>query len=420
MKALVLEKRGELAAVLCEDGTYTTTAQSCEVGETVELQTNIVPFPRRQSRWLRSAVAAVLALVLFTGSYAYLAASAYAYVTLDAGEASVEVAVNRLGRVISVSPINVSSEELAKSLTPELRGKKLGDALPEVMERILPDGAGDGSDALLIAGVTSGTEEQREALAETVEQAAERLEGEKPTVYTFEVPPEERRTAEEKGMSGGRFAFEKQNPAQTETPPAETQESSGTQGGQPGGAQETQQVPQIGTQNTTPAASSGAPDASGKPRAPGGSVRPAQTGSAGGVMPSGGSGEPAQPAGLPDQQEPPAAPAQETGSEPSGQPDGEAQPGGEGQPGDVPQPGGESQPSTEQTPPAGGEQSQQASPPDMGPDGQPSNQPGSEAQPGGESQPGGGSQTAAEQPGQGEPDRQPSAPLRRRRDGRRA
>ena len=214
MKALVLEKRGELAAVLREDGTYTTTKQPCEVGETIELNAEIVSLPRRRKAWARAAVAAVLALVLLSGSYTYLAASAYAYVSLDAGETSVEVTVNRLGRVISVDAMNEHSEETAKALTPELRGKKLADALPEAMERIRPEGGDDNSDAYLIAGVTSGNEKLREELAETVERSAEKLDGENPAVITFEVPPAERREAEEKGMSGGRYAFEQRG-----TPP---------------------------------------------------------------------------------------------------------------------------------------------------------------------------------------------------------
>ena len=161
MKALVLEKRGELAAVLREDGTYTTTKQPCSVGETVELNAEIVTLPRRRKTWVRTVVAAALALALLTGSYSFLADSAYAYVSLDAGETSVEVSVNRLGRVISARALNEGSEEIAQALTPELRGRRLEDALPEAMERIRPENTEDA----LIAGVSSGSEKCREELA---------------------------------------------------------------------------------------------------------------------------------------------------------------------------------------------------------------------------------------------------------------
>lgn len=224
MKALVLEKRGDLAAVLREDGTYTTTKQPCAVGETIELNAEIVSIPRRRKAWARAAVAAVLALAVLSGSYTYLAVSAYAYVSLDSGETSVEVALNRLGRVISVDAMNEVSEETAKALTPELRGKKLEDALPAAMECVRPKGGENNSDAYLIAGVTSGNEKLREELAETVERSAEKLDGEKPEVFTFEVPPAERREAEENGMSGGRYAFEQRRPAPPEAlPPTEAE-----------------------------------------------------------------------------------------------------------------------------------------------------------------------------------------------------
>ncbi len=223
MKALVLEKRGDLAAVLREDGVYTTTKQPCEVGETIELTAEIVAFPHRRKQWTRIAVAAVLAVVLFTGSYSYLTTTSYAYVSLDSGDTSVEVSVNRMGRVISVDPLNEGSAETAQTLAPELHGMRIEEALPQAMERIRPDGPRDDPDAYMIAGVTSGNERRREELTETVQQAAGRLDGEKPTVYTFDVPPEERREAEHSGMSGGRFAFEQRGmppPAQGEPMPA--------------------------------------------------------------------------------------------------------------------------------------------------------------------------------------------------------
>ena len=184
MKALVLEKRNGLAAVLREDGVYVTTAQPCEVGETIELSEKVVAFPRRKNRWLRSAVAAMLALVLFTGSYSYLAATAHAYVSLDVEEASVEVSVNRLGRVISVNALNEDSAELAHTLNEEMRGKKVEDAMTGAMEHFREDGVFEDPEQFVIAGVTSGSEERREALAETVERAAREVGAKDGEIFT--------------------------------------------------------------------------------------------------------------------------------------------------------------------------------------------------------------------------------------------
>ena len=223
MKALVLEKRNGLAAVLREDGVYVTTAQPCEVGETIELSEKVVALPRRKNRWLRSAVAAMLALVLFTGSYSYLAATAHAYVSLDVEEASVEVSVNRLGRVISVNALNEDSAELAHTLNEEMRGKKVEDAMTDAMEHFREDGVFEDPEQFVIAGVTSGSEERREALAETVERAAREVGAKDGEIFTFEVSRDERREARDQDMSGGRFAFEQRGGERPDAPkPAET------------------------------------------------------------------------------------------------------------------------------------------------------------------------------------------------------
>ena len=207
MKALVLEKRDGLAAVLREDGVYVTTAQPCEVGETIELSEKIVAFPHRKNRWLRSAVAAELALVIFTGSYSYLATTAYAYVSLDVEEASVEVSVNRLGRVIGVSAMNEDSAALAQELNTEMRGKRVEEAIGSAMERFHEEGVFDDPNIFVIAGVTSGSEKQCEELAVVVERAAHEAGAEDGEIMTFDVSRDERREAREQEMSGGRFAF---------------------------------------------------------------------------------------------------------------------------------------------------------------------------------------------------------------------
>jgi len=207
VKALVLEKRDGLAAVLREDGVYATTAQPCEVGETIELSEKIVTLPRRKNIWLRSTVAAVLALALFTGSYSYFAMSASAFVSLDVEEASVEVSVNRLGRVIGVSALNEDSAALAQELNAEMRGKPVEKAMGSAMERFREEGVFDDPESFVIAGVTSGSERNRDELTEAVARAAREAGAEDGEIVAFDVSREERREARNQEMSGGRFAF---------------------------------------------------------------------------------------------------------------------------------------------------------------------------------------------------------------------
>ena len=211
MKAVVLELRDGAAAVLREDGVFATTTQPCQVGDTIELAAEILPFPQRRTRWLRSAVAAVLALVILGGSYTYTAAMACSYVSLDLNGSSMEFSINRLGRVISVQGLNEGGEELAGSL--DVRNKKVDDALDAAMEQL------EGyiqEDGVLIAGVTSTSAERGEELSRTVERSVARSGREDIRLYTLEASEYERSQAREQRMSSGRYVYENRaiNPAE--------------------------------------------------------------------------------------------------------------------------------------------------------------------------------------------------------------
>jgi len=209
MKALVLEKRGEKAAVLREDGLYDIISQPCEEGDTVELNAEILGFPAHRKAWVRSAVAAAMALVVFTSSYSYLNTTASAYVSLDVGETGVEVAVNHLGRVISVTPMNDTSAETARVLTEDMKGRKMKEALPEAIGRLSKEGLLQDSDAFMIVGVTAGSEDRVEAMKTAVEQSSKDAGNEEVEVITFEVSRDDRKEAVLHEMSGGRFVFER-------------------------------------------------------------------------------------------------------------------------------------------------------------------------------------------------------------------
>lgn len=194
MKAIVLEKRGGLAAVLREDGVFDTTTLRCEVGDTIEFAVR-----KRRSPWLRSA-AAVIALALLGGSYAYLSVDAAEYVSLDVGETSVEVSVNHLGRVIGVKPMNDKSGDMALELEKDIRGKKMDDAVKDAVTHMKKDKPSEP----VIAGVTSDS-----GAAEKIESAVREAVDESTEVHTFEVSRDERSEAERLEMSSGRLAFER-------------------------------------------------------------------------------------------------------------------------------------------------------------------------------------------------------------------
>ena len=275
MKAIILERRDGFAAALREDGVVVRTRHSGEVGETIELEAEIVRVPARR-RWTQTAVAAALAVVILGGAYTYMAVPACAYVSLDVGESSVELAVNRLGRVVSVNALNDGTETLAETLRGEVRGRRADDALSLTVERL----SGEEQDAVVIAGVTADTEKRGATLTEAVENAVTQSGNGDTQLYTLEVTRDEREQAREMDMGGGRYLFERrepvpppeegENPAEGEKPETPTQQGD-AEAGRPGASR----PPEEGNPAEDPAPAGeekdtppDAPDAGERPDAP--------------------------------------------------------------------------------------------------------------------------------------------------------
>ena len=205
MKAIILERRGDEAAVLCEDGTFANRRVSGEVGETVELSAEVVAFPaQKKTRWARSAVAAALALTVTGGTLGYMGGTASAYVSLDVEDSSIELTVNHFGRVIAVNAVSGDAAELAESLSAEVKHQTVEKALNHTMIRLRDEGyLGDENDTV-IAGVTSDNTKRAAKLTQTVESAAAGH-----TVYVTESSRAEREQAKEQKISAGRFGMER-------------------------------------------------------------------------------------------------------------------------------------------------------------------------------------------------------------------
>ena len=203
MKAMILERRGEEAALLCEDGTFVRRRVSGEVGETVELAAETVLFPmKRRSRWLRGAVAAVLALTVTGGTLGYMGGTASAYVSLEVEDSAIELTVNHFGRVISVDAVSEDAEELAQNLSREVKHRTVEDALDHTMNRLRDEGILKDETDGVIAGVASDNGARKAKLAESVEQAA----AGHPLVVT-ESSRAEREQAREQHISIGKFGM---------------------------------------------------------------------------------------------------------------------------------------------------------------------------------------------------------------------
>ncbi|MBR3561623.1 MAG: hypothetical protein IKN81_08900 [Oscillospiraceae bacterium] len=219
MKAIILEVKDGYAAALREDGLVVKTKQMGEVGTTVELNEKTVAFPARGRRAARTAVAAALALAVTGGAYTYTNVAEASYVTLDTEETSVELAVNRVGRVVKVRALDEDSAALARELSANVRRMKVEDAVDEAMTRM--DGA-----STVVAGVTGENEKRSADLQDAVERGMERRERGDTELVTLEISRDERRAAGEQDMSAGRWAFERGggrwHGEETEAPPVES------------------------------------------------------------------------------------------------------------------------------------------------------------------------------------------------------
>ena len=202
MKAIILEVRDGYAAALREDGLIVKTKQLGEVGTTIELNETVVAFPTQGRRIARTAVAAALALAVTGGAYTYTNVAEASYVTLDTEETSVELAVNRMGRVVKVRALDEDSAELAQELAADIRRMKVEDAVDAAMTRM--DGA-----STVVAGVTGENEKRSADLQDAVERGMERRERGDMELVTLEISRAERRAAGEQDMSAGRGAFER-------------------------------------------------------------------------------------------------------------------------------------------------------------------------------------------------------------------
>ncbi|MBQ2324126.1 MAG: hypothetical protein II379_06025 [Oscillospiraceae bacterium] len=209
MKAVVLEIKNGVAAALREDGVVVKTRQSCEVGDTIELQSETLRFPTRKKRWMRTAIAAVLALVITGGSLGYTTATAYSYVSIDTEESSLELSVNRLGRVIGVRAVDEESEELASDLRGDLRHMRVEDALDHTMEFLHRREQPPEGNWPVLCGVTGGDDRRASELNEALERCAGRDDLEGIHLYMMDVSRNERQEALQSDLSGGRYAFDR-------------------------------------------------------------------------------------------------------------------------------------------------------------------------------------------------------------------
>ena len=214
MKAIVLEIRDGEAAVLREDGVVVRVRQNCRVGDTIDVPERIEENRRvlksRFTRLSRAVAMVLVTLLIAGGSFGYMTVSASSYVSVDAGNASLEFSVNHFGRVIAVNALDEESEELAAELGSELKNRKFDDAMDVCVARMEERGMLSETDERHIIAGVCGSERQRGELQEGLAQSFGRGEGEGGRFVMMDVSPEERKEAQGMHQSPGMFVFEQQ------------------------------------------------------------------------------------------------------------------------------------------------------------------------------------------------------------------
>ena len=213
MKAIVLEKKNDTAAVLKDDGTVVKMRHcSYEVGERFEYRKGL-----SLNKPLGAMIGAMAAVVLmaYGGNY-YYNVQAYSYVTLDA-TSSIEYTLNRRNIVTSVTALNEEAEAVVEQL--DIAGKPLSEAMEETFEVLSGMEYLTGSDGYVLVSVQSKDQNRQTGLKNDAENCLAKLQENGTETVIVEASDEDRREAKDLGISTGRYEIEHKE--QMSEPPAD-------------------------------------------------------------------------------------------------------------------------------------------------------------------------------------------------------
>ena len=163
----------------------------------------------RKSPWFRGAIAAAAALVILSGSVTYNTAFACSYVSIDVDESSIELSINRMGRVIAVNAISADAAGLAQSIESDVKNKTVDDAVSLTMDALKDAGYLDSANGEIIASVTSNTEKRSMELTQTVAQTMEGNKKDGVKLYLMEASNGDRNAALTRKVSPGRYLIQR-------------------------------------------------------------------------------------------------------------------------------------------------------------------------------------------------------------------
>ncbi|MBR0418642.1 MAG: hypothetical protein IJI66_05700 [Erysipelotrichaceae bacterium] len=197
MKAVVLEKRFGVAAVLKEDGTFCRMITSAKVGQEIAIKEKEL----LRYRVLKPIVACLMIVLMSFASWNYIVVDAYAYVTVDV-ETPLEISINRLNQVIDVEPVSDNGEEMAFLLKQEIKGMRADEAMNKTREILEKRNLLKEEKDYILIDIVSDSSETRERLKNEAEKAFV-TENDHVIINSFEM--EYRNEAHEHQLSPGRY-----------------------------------------------------------------------------------------------------------------------------------------------------------------------------------------------------------------------
>lgn len=127
MKAVIVECSNGAAVALCDDGTFRKLKnKGYSIGQELFIQQKQTPNRMVQKLSICASLALVLLSFAGIGSHSYV--EPYSYVSLDINP-SIEYALNRYDKVISVSGINTEGQQIVSSIESDIKNQNITTAL---------------------------------------------------------------------------------------------------------------------------------------------------------------------------------------------------------------------------------------------------------------------------------------------------
>lgn len=210
MKAVVLETRGQEAAVLAMDGGVYIVNGKYHVGETIDYKEAKRPSARQ---WVAAAAAMVALVGASAGLWVDRNYVAYAEVSLDVNP-SIVYTVNRQDRVLGVRAVNEDAKDIVESLEQDgIRFATLTDAVDRTMALLEDEGyLNEEQEDYVLVNVSADDGDRQTRLTGEVEAAMSKtMERDATLEYRIDVSDRATaRDARDSGMSTGRYAAWKQ------------------------------------------------------------------------------------------------------------------------------------------------------------------------------------------------------------------